>query len=71
MNSKNDDDGFVEYPLSRFMDVYTNLPQEERDKTVVVVDDEPINWRMARRHIENKTALGSEIGKKLIKQDII
>ncbi|MFB6208794.1 MAG: hypothetical protein ABEJ56_01500 [Candidatus Nanohaloarchaea archaeon] len=60
-----------EYPLSRFMDVYTNLPPEERDKTVVIINDEPINWHMARRNIENKTPLGKKTGKKLIEQEII
>lgn len=55
----------------RFFKVYNNLPLKEREQTVVVIDDEPISWKMAYREIAEETDLGPEILEKLIKLGII
>lgn len=57
--------------LSRFQKVYSNLPLKERENPVVVLDDEPISWKMAWREIKNETETGKRIAKILIKLDII
>lgn len=57
--------------LNRFLKTYSNLPVEERKNTIIVIDDEPISWKMAYREIKNDSELGKEIGKKLIELGII
>lgn len=57
--------------VDRFIKVFGNLPLEEREQFVVVIDNQPITWTMAYNHVRNKTALGDKIGKKLIELDII
>lgn len=56
---------------SRFMKIYSNLPLEEREQTVVVIDDEPVSWKMAKREVTEQTELGAEILKKLDELDIL
>ena len=57
--------------LDRFMKVYANLPMDERTLTVVVIDNEPISWSMAKLNIEADSELGKKIAKKLIELNII
>jgi hypothetical protein len=58
-------------PLSRFNIIYANLPMKERVQIVAVINDQPISWEMAHREINNKTKLGEEILKVLIKLKIL
>lgn len=57
--------------LDRFMKVYSNLPLQERNQVVVVIDDEPITWNMAYNEIRHNTELGRKIDNKLAELDII
>ncbi|MBI2584076.1 MAG: hypothetical protein HYW25_05385 [Candidatus Aenigmarchaeota archaeon] len=57
--------------LERFMKVYANLPIEERNQVIAVIDEQPISWNMAYLEIRNKTELGQKISQKLIKLEII
>jgi hypothetical protein len=58
--------------LAKFLKVYSGLPIEERQRIIVVLNnDEPVNWEMAYREIKNETTLGKEIGDKLIALKII
>lgn len=54
-----------------FFTVYANLPIEERDKVVIVIDDEPISWNIAYQEIKNKTKRGEKILNTLRKLEII
>lgn len=45
----------------RFHRVYTGLPIEERKLTIVFIEDEPINWRLAYEEINNQTERGNNI----------
>ncbi|MCJ7478827.1 MAG: hypothetical protein MUP63_01455 [Candidatus Nanohaloarchaeota archaeon QJJ-7] len=56
---------------SRFMKTYNNLPMKEREQTVVVLEDEPVSWKMAKREVTEETDLGADILKKLDSLDII
>ena len=49
----------------KFFKVYANLPLPLRSEIIVVVDDEPITWRVAHLEISNKTKLGETILEKL------
>ena len=55
----------------RFVRVYTNLPLDERNLPIVVIDGEPFNWRRCNVEITGRTKLGERIGKKLMDLEII
>jgi len=54
-----------------FFKIYSNLPINERNSPVVVLDIEPISWSMAYREISNKTELGKKIVKKMLALKIL
>lgn len=58
-------------PISKFNIIYANLPMKERAQIVVVMNNQPISWEMVHREINNKTKLGEEILKALIKLKIL
>lgn len=49
----------------KFMEIYSNLPSKTRREIVVVVDEQPYSWEVAKKEIENNTELGEKILKKL------
>lgn len=55
----------------RFFRIYSGLPIEERDNPIVVIDDEPINWKLAHEEISNETKRGEKILNMLIDLKII
>ena len=44
-----------------FFRVYSNLPLEEREKVVIIINEEPVSWNVAYQHIKNGTKLGDTI----------
>ncbi len=48
-----------------FFKVYANLPIEERDNVVVVINKQPISWNITYLEIKNNTKLGQQILKTL------
>jgi len=56
---------------AKFLRIYANLPLNQRNEIVVVVDDEPMTWNAARVEIENDTEKGKEILQKLVDLQII
>lgn len=56
---------------ARFHRVYANLPLVERDVPIVVINDEPISWRVARLEIEGRTKMGKKILGQLAKLGFI
>ena len=55
----------------RFFKVYSGLPLEERNNPIIVIDDEPLNWKLAHEEISNGTKRGELILKMLIELQII
>ena len=55
----------------RFYKVYDNLPLGVRDEVVLVINDEPISWKVARLEIDNNTPLSKEILDKLVNLEFI
>jgi len=55
----------------RFFKVYSGLPIGERHNTIVFIDDEPINWKLAHEEISNGTKRGEKILNMLIDLEII
>ena len=56
---------------AKFMKIYASLPIEERRQVVIVIEDEPISWEMARNEISHDTPRGKKILEKLEELDII
>lgn len=67
----------------RFMNVYQNLPLNERKNTILVLEEdktkkekgkikkEPISWDIAFIEIDQETEIGEKILDKLIKLNLI
>ena len=56
---------------AKFLQIYANLPLNQRTEIVVVVDNEPLTWNAAKIEIENNTEKGKEILGKLVELGII
>ena len=50
----------------RFYKVYSNLPLNLRSETVLVIDNEPITWQIAKLEIDSETPLSKKILEKLV-----
>ncbi len=55
----------------RFYKVYGNLPLNTRDEVILVIDDEPITWRVARLEVDQDTKLSRDILEKLAALEVI
>ena len=49
----------------RFYKIYNNLPLNIREEVVIVIDNEPITWKIARLEIDGGTHLSDVILEKL------
>ncbi|KKS87971.1 MAG: hypothetical protein UV63_C0047G0011 [Microgenomates group bacterium GW2011_GWC1_43_11] len=49
----------------RFYKVYNNLPLNLREEVILVINDEPITWKVARLEIDGNTNLSKIILDKL------
>lgn len=49
----------------KFFKIYANLPINLRSEIILVINDEPITWRVAHLEISNKTPLGKKMLQKL------
>ena len=56
---------------TKFLQVYANLPLNQRNEIIVVIDDEPLTWHAARIEVENDTEKGKNIIEKLIGMGIL
>lgn len=57
--------------IGKFRKVYSVLPDDEKKKPILVVNDKIITWNDAFSEISSKTELGGQIQKKLEELDII
>lgn len=56
---------------SRFHMIYPSVPLAERNNTIVVIDNEPMSWKLVRLHVEQKTEIGKRALEQMAKLDII
>jgi len=56
---------------TKFQQIYANLPLNQRQEVVVVVNDEPFSWNAARIEIDNDTEKGKQILDLLVRLGII
>ena len=55
----------------QFLKVYANLPLSAREDIIVVIDGEPMTWKVAKLEIEQDTPKGKEIIEILTKLKIL
>lgn len=55
----------------KFYKIYGNLPMNIREEIIVVVDGEPISWKVAKNEIDNDTEISKTILHKLETLQII
>jgi len=55
----------------RFLKAFSNMPADERNEIIVLIDDKPYTWNRAYDEIESRTELGNRILKKLENMGII
>jgi len=49
----------------KFLKIYANLPEPEREQIIAVVDGKTYSWNVAYNEISNNTLLGKKILKKM------
>lgn len=49
----------------KFLKVYANLPEPEREQIIAIVEDKTYSWNVAFSEISNNTELGKKILKKI------
>ncbi len=54
-----------------FFKVYANLPLNLREEVILVINNEPITWKVAYLEIDGDTKLGKQILEKLEALEII
>ena len=57
--------------ISKFLRVYSNLPDKLRNQIVVVIDDKPMTWNAVYFEINGETELGKRAFQKLLEMGII
>ena len=50
----------------RFYKVYENLPLGIREETVLVINGEPVSWKVIKLEVDNDTPLSGEMLEKLV-----
>lgn len=50
---------------AKFLKIYANLPLNERDRVIVIIDGQPLTWNAAWLEVDNNTIKGKEILEKL------
>ena len=55
----------------KFLQIYANLPLNQRQEVVVVIGSEPLSWNAAKIEVDNNTEKGKQILDLLIKLSII
>ncbi len=56
---------------TKFQQIYANLPLNQRQEVVVVIDNEPLSWNAVKLEVDNDTDKGKEILELLVKLGII
>lgn len=57
--------------ISRFLQVYANLPVALRNQIIVIIDDVPLTWNAVYLELTTETELGKRAYEKLIEMEIL
>ena len=55
----------------KFLKVFANLPEPEREQVIAIIDNKTYSWNIAFNEISNDTELGKKIIKKLEALEIL
>jgi hypothetical protein len=55
----------------KFFKAYANLPEDERNQTIIIIDGKPHTWNKAYDEIKAGTKLGDRILEKMEKLKLI
>lgn len=55
----------------KFLKVYANLPETERNQIIAIVDNKPYSWNIAYHEIIKDTELGKKILKKIEELELL
>jgi hypothetical protein len=55
----------IKMSKDKFLKVYANLPEPEREQVIAIIDNKTYSWNVAFREIDQDTELGKKILKKL------
>lgn len=56
---------------TKFLQIYANLPLNQRNEIIIVIDDESLTWNVVKIEVENDTRMGKRILDKLTGLGII
>lgn len=56
---------------TKFLQIYANLPLNQRGEIIVVLENEPLTWNAVNVEVQNNTPKGVEILQKLVNLGII
>lgn len=56
---------------TKFLQIYANLPLNQRNEIIIVIDDESLTWNVVKIEVENDTRTGKRILDKLTGLGII
>lgn len=56
---------------TKFLQIYANLPLNQRNEIIIVIDDESLTWNAVKIEVENDTLTGRRILDKLIGLGIV
>lgn len=56
---------------TKFLQIYANLPLNQRNEIVIVIDSEPLTWHAVNIEVQNNTPKSIEILQKLVNLEII
>lgn len=56
---------------TKFLQIYANLPLNQRQGVVVVIDNEPLSWNAVKLEVDQDTEKAKQILELLVKLGII
>lgn len=56
---------------TKFLQIYANLPLNQRQGVVVVIDNEPLSWNAVKLEVDQNTEKGKQILELLVKLGIV
>ena len=56
---------------NRFFKVFNGIPLTERKMPIIVLNNQPISWELAKEEITNETSSGEKILKLMMELNII
>ena len=63
--------GTMEHPRERFLKTYANIPLNLREDVILVIDEQPISWKVAFLEVKANTGNSAKILESLERLELI